>query len=501
MTPAASACSQGAAPTRSLHDADLPSHQRRPGVRHLSLVVAASLLVALGGCASVGPAPSTDPDVPVPDRWSDPSTKPSGPATPQAAEPAPRTPWWQQFDDPLMGEFIDAALSANPDLLKARAVWAQARALRVQAGAAQSPQLGTGASVTRTRQQQIDSTAWRTGLDASWEPDVFGALAATSRGRDADELASRADLANVQMALAAEVGQAYVQWRGTRQALRIARDNLAAQRETEDLVGWRVRAGLASSLDAEQARVSVQQLAASVETQQASLAQTAHQLAILLGRPPAALDERLGDGDRIPQTVGEWPVDVPADVLRRRPDVRAAEARLRAEGERLTAQQARRLPSFSVTGSLALQAATLGGLNGAGALARAVAAAVDWPLWDGGSRQGQINAQAAVQEQVRQAYRSALLTALQDVEDALALLGATQRQTAALEQADEAARNALLLARHRYQAGLIDFSTLLETQRSALSAQSSLSAARTNVALYRIRLYKALGGGVTGTPA
>lgn len=461
-----------------------------------------SLATLLGACAHLAPDDATTPrhGVNVPAGWS--TQTQAAPLSPAALahERTELARWWGRFDDPMMGDLIEAALQSSPDMLRARATLAQARALRNQAGAAQSPQVGTGASVSRSRQQQVGSTVWRGGLDASWEPDVFGALSATTRARDADVAASQADLATVHMTLAAEVGQAYAQWRGTRQALRIARDNLAAQRETETLVGWRVRAGLASSLDAEQARVSVQQLAASVETQQASLAQTGHQLAVLLGLPPAALDERLGDGERIPQTVGELPVDVPADVLRRRPDVRAAEASLQAESERLSAQKARRLPSFSISGSLALQAATLGGLSGAGALARTVAAAVDWPLWDGGSRQGQIDAQAAVLEQVRQSYRGTVLTALQDVEDALALLGATQRQVAALEQAEDAARNALLLARHRYQAGLIDFSTLLETQRSALSAQSSLSAARTNVALYRIRLYKALGGGVADAP-
>jgi len=125
----------------------------------------------------------------------------------------------------------------------------------------------------------------------------------------------------------------------------------------------------------------------------------------------------------------------------------------------------------------------------------AAAAAVSWPLWDGGSRQGKIDAQQAVLDQSRASYQAAVLTALQDVENALASLDATRTQLQALQLADEAARNALLLARQRYQAGLVDFSVLLDAQRSALTAQSSLASAQTDLGLNLIRLYKALGGG------
>ncbi len=452
----------------------------------LSLLIAA----ALSACAHGVPkeADTAERLQPAPASWS------RSTATTSASAEVLST-WWTQFDDPLLGELIHDALRANPDLLQARATLAQARALRSQTAASRSPQIGTSASVTRSRKQQVSTNTWSAGLDASWEADFFGALSSATRARDADVAAATADLATVQRSLSAEVATAYLQLRGARQTLRIAQDNLTAQQETATLIGWRVKAGLASSLDEEQAKLSVEQLRATLPTQEATIAVAEHQLGVLLGLSPNALQERLGTSERVPQVTSELPLALPAEVLRQRPDVRAAESRIQAEALRLQGKRAERLPTFAVNGSLALQAATAAALNGPGALVSAAAAAVDWPLWDGGSRKSQVEAQQAVLEQARQTYRSTVLTALQDVEDALTYLGSTQTRLVNLERADESARNALLLARHRYQAGLIDFTTLLDSQRSALTAQSSLATARTDLGLYRVRLYKALGGG------
>ncbi|WP_245909566.1 efflux transporter outer membrane subunit [Sphaerotilus hippei] len=403
--------------------------------------------------------------------------------------------WWQRFDDALLSTLIEESLQANTDLALAGSRLRQARALRDQQQAVDSPQLGSSASASRSRTRQVGSTSLSAGLDASWEPDFHGAQADRLRGREADVAAAAADLATTRMGLAAEVGLAHVQLRGARLALGIARDNLAAQDETLALMRWRVQAGLASSLDAEQARLSVETLRAALPARESAIAQYEHRIAVLLGRSPEALRPLLGDTSALPIDTSPLPAGVPAEVLRQRPDVRAAEWSLRAEAERLAGTRAERWPSFAITGSLALQAGTLAALTGPGALASAIGAAVSWPLWDAGERRALIEQQQEVLEQARLSYRSVVLTALEDVENALVALGATHRQTEALQQADEAARNALLLAQQRYQAGLIDFGTLLDAQRSALSAADSLASARTDASLNLIRLYKALGGG------
>jgi multidrug efflux system outer membrane protein len=465
-----------------------------PVSRHRLAPLLAASLLGLTACAQLGstaePAPPHPIATALPAGWS-----PATGQAPAALDLPALTAWWRQFDDPLLSALIDEALQANTSIQQARASLAQVRALRAQQAALGSPQLGSSAGITRSRSQQVGSTLYDAGLDASWEPDFFGSQAAAVRAREADISASAADLATVQMSISAEVGLAYLQLRGGYQGLRIARENLAAQQDTEALVGWRAQAGLASSLEAEQARLSVQQLRAAIPAQEASLRKTEFQIAVLLGQPPASLHERLGHSDRLPAAAPDLPTGVPADVLRLRPDVRAAEASIRAETERLRSSQAERWPSFSISGSLALKAATLGGLSAANAVVSAAAAAVSWPLWDGGSRQGKIDAQQAVLDQSRASYQAAVLTALQDVENALASLDATRTQLQALQLADEAARNALLLARQRYQAGLVDFSVLLDAQRSALTAQSSLASAQTDLGLNLIRLYKALGGG------
>lgn len=485
----------------------------RPGLLYRARWVPTSLLSGLlVACAS--PAPSVPSvshagaSVVMPSAWA--ATAPVASASAaashasQASAALDRTSlarWWQQFDDPLLVALIDEALQGNTDLAVARARLDQARALRDSQAAGASPQLGSSVGVSRSHTRSTGISSWQAGLDASWEPDFFGAQSSALRGRELDVAASVADLATTRMTVAAEVGIAYATLRGSRAQWRIARDNLAAQEQTLALTRWRAQAGLASTLDAEQARLSTEQLRANLPALEASIAQSEHRLAVLLGQPPAALRERLGSDDRLPASARDLPAGVPAELLRQRPDVRAAELAILAEAERLTQRQAQRWPSFRLSGSLALKAATLSGLGGAGALASSVAAAVDWPIWDGGTRRAAIDQQEAVLAQARASYRAAVLTALEDVENALTALAATRAQLDSLGQAQGAAQNAVLLARQRWQAGLIDFGTLLDAQRSALSADNSLAGARTNERLNLIRLYKALGGGWEETPA
>lgn len=447
-------------------------------------LLAAALLTA---CATPATAPPVTAAA-VMAQWSD------NTAAPRDAAALAR--WWSLFDDPLMGDLVQEALQANTHIRLARASLAQARALRTVTAAALQPQVDAGASAGRSRSGTARANSVRAGLDASWELDLFGANAQAARGADADVLTAQADLAATQVAIAGEVGQAYVQLRGYRQQLAYAQSSLQAQLETLQITQWRAQAGLVSSLDAEQARATAEQTRASLPTMASNIAQTEHRLAVLLALPPTALRERLGTAERIPQVASQTlPLGLPAETLRARPDVQAAEFAIQAEAARLAQRSAQRLPSFAISGSLAVQAATAAALTGGTAVISSVVAAVSWPLWDGGTARARRDAQAAVLEQSQVRYEATVLAALQDVEDALAAYRASQAQRQSLEQAHEAAQNALTLARQRYQAGLVDFTVLLDAQRTAFSVATSLASARTNEGLNLVLIYKGLGGG------
>ncbi len=467
----------------------------------------------LAGCATpLAPAHSDGaPPIAVPESWGGRSADPAGSAPLDGAALAR---WWRSFDDPLLGELIERALAANTDLQLARSRVIQARALRDVSAAAGSPSLdlsgSAGTSQSGRGSSALRSNSWRAGLDASWELDVWGRLGAGSRAAELDLATSQADRATTEAGVAAEVGLAYVQLRGSQHQLRIARDNLAALAQTTQITEWRAQAGLVSSLDAEQARASTAQQRASIGPLQNSVVQAGHRIAVLLGQAPSTLRAQLGIGETdttaaagsadtastppIP-SAQPLPAGLPAQVLRQRPDVRAAELSIQAESQRLAASRAAGRPSFAISGTLALQAATLGALGNPAATLATLGAAVNWPLLDGGARTAQIQAQQAVQAQAQIRYQAAVLTALEDVENALADLSYTQNRLTAYEAGVASARNALLLARQRYQAGLVDFSTLLEAQRTALSLDNGLAAAQTDLSLGRIRLNKALGGG------
>jgi outer membrane protein TolC len=195
-------------------------------------------------------------------------------------------------------------------------------------------------------------------------------------------------------------------------------------------------------------------------------------------------------------TLPPWPAaGLPAGLLRRRPDVRAAEAQATAALATLAQRQAERLPSFNISGRLGLQALTLAALGQPAALVSGISAGINWPLLDGGAARAQVEAQRAALEGARIAYQASVLTAQQDVENALVALRTGREQIASLERAAAAAVEVLSMARLRYQTGLTDFTPLLDAQRSALSAEDALASARTDLALNQVRLYKALGGG------
>jgi outer membrane protein, multidrug efflux system len=407
--------------------------------------------------------------------------------------------WWGRFNDPLLGALVDQALQANTSIRSAKIALQQSRALRDVQNARLFPAIAATGSGQRNQQDGIDgSSSFRVGIDASWEPDVFGARRNSLGAAQADVLSLSASFGDVKVSISAEVALAYIQLRNQQMRLMIARNNFESQNETLQIAVWRAQAGLITSVEVEQARNAAEQTAALIPAFTASIKKSQHALAVLLGQDPATLEEILDvpTGDvAIPQVANDLALEIPAQTLRQRPDIRAAEQRIRGALARVSVAQAARYPGFSIGGSIGLSALTLTGLTQGASLVRALLGSVTVPLFDGGLARAQTRAQEAILEQARLSYETVVLISLNDVADALVALKGDQARLVRLEAAADAASNAARLAQNRFTSGLIDFQIVLQTQRALLTSQDSLVSAKTEVSTDHVRLFKALGGG------
>jgi len=450
-----------------------------------------ALALLLAGCASVQvdrSAPGAALDVPA--QWSSPLV---------VADVQPPTAalarWWQQLGDAQLSALIAQAMHANPSLRSARqAVLAGRAQLAAQRGSLQ-PGLGASAAARRNYQDSGAGNSLSAGLDAAWEWDLFGRLDAGVRASTADLAATEAALQAAHVSLAAEVALAYVELRNQQQRLHIARSNLASQQQTLQITEWRLQAGLTTALVLEQARTGVAQTQAQIPALDAGITQARHALAVLTGQMPAALDDLLHATEPLPLPPQTLTLRFPAETLAQRPDIRAATQRVHAALARVDQADAARFPGLRLSGSLGLGGATFSALGAASAWAAATAASFSASLLDGGAARAQVRAQLAALEQARLAWQGAVLGALQEVEDALAQLHGNRQRLERLQVAAASAAIADLLAQQRYASGLVDFQTVLETQRSLLSAQDSVASTQASVLADHVRLYRALGGG------
>ena len=451
--------------------------------------------MALGGCASLKTPESSPPLTSIPAAWFA-DARPA--VTGQAQSPTALAQWWQRFNDPQLTALIQQALLTNTDARSAQASLRQARAQREARVAVLMPNVSAGVSGQRnTTGGSAASDSYSASLDASWEPDIFGGQRSSVNAAESDVQAARASLASVQVSMAAEVAVTYIEVRSLQARLAIARSNLDSLNESLQITRWRVQAGLTTSLDVEQAVAASEQTQAAIIALETSLTQTISSLSVLTGQVPGALQASLAVAAPIPQATGDLALALPADTLRQRPDVHAAEERISAALSSVAAADAQRYPSFRISGALGLRAMTLGGLTSGASAVSALLGGISVPLFDGGAIQAQVRSQEAALEQARVAYQATVLTALQDVEDALVSLQGNRERLARLQAAADAAANAELLARQRYGSGLIDFRTVLETKRTLLNTQDGVESTRASLSADHVRLYKALGGGWT----
>lgn len=402
--------------------------------------------------------------------------------------------WWQRFGDPVLDALVDKAITNNLDLAQARARLIQARESAVQAGAALLPSASaTGSGGRNFISPGADSGSYSLGATASWEVDLFGGNRRNREAARAEARAAGFDLATVRVSIVAETVTNYIQARLSQEQLRIARETLASQDDNLQIVRWRVQAGLVSSLDEEQARTQRAQTAAGIPTIEQSYRSALARIAVLTGEAPGVSTRALETPVALPMPPRGIATGIPADTLRQRPDVRSAERTLAAETARIGVVQSALFPALSIDGNIGTSALRLGNLGDV--ITGGLFAGISQLLFDGGAAASRVRAQKAATDGAFASYRQTVLTALEDVENGLVAVDATDERAKQNAIALDAASNSAVLARSQYQAGLTDFQTLLEAERSLLSSRNSEASGRADQSLAAVQLYRALGGG------
>ena len=472
-------------------------------------VILSVALLALGSNALAGSKPAA-PNVITPQSWIETDKVVSS----ESIENMSR--WWDRLGDATLSSLIERSLKSSPTWRTVQAKVRESQARRQLTVANRWPSLDSSGSVQKSNNMAPGVSASGTtyyssspsssgatyyyGNQVSWDPDLSGAKRKATRAADAEYQATLSDLRNTQVSLAAEVALDYLQLRSYEVRLGIARRNEATQSETLQLVEWRNQAGLASSVEVEQARANRDQTRAQIPSLEASLGQTQHTLELLVGVEPGNLTAELARSSTIPSPPDELAIGIPADAIRQRPDVRAAEQRITEQNALVAQQRAARYPSISFATSLGWQALT-GALTGGASTLRSLSSGFTQNLYDGGRIRQNIAIQSALQEQAVVNYESTVLKALKEVENAILAFAKNGERLEALSTAAEAARNAAQLAQNRYAAGLVDFQTVLDTERTVLNLEDSVATTQADRTTSVVQLYQAMGGGWSGPSA
>jgi multidrug efflux system outer membrane protein len=461
--------------------------------------IAAALLAALAGC-KVGPN-YTVPQTATPEAWSEPLE--AG----LTAEPADLRVWWKSFGDATLDSLVDRALAGNLDLKEAAARLREARAIRGVVGADQLPTVNASGSAATQHFSgntfggpnsfpgQTDDL-YQVGFDATWELDFFGRVRRSVEAAEADIGGAVESQRDARVVLVSEVARNYAEYRSAQARLLIANQNVAIQQDTLDLSRDRLRAGLSSELQTSQALAQLETTRSLIPPIALAQKQAAHRLDVLLGLMPGALEPELGAGAAVPPTPAAVPIGLPAELLRRRPDIRRAERTLAAATARIGVAKADLYPRFTLDGSFGLASDRFGSLFqrdsrtwGAGPLA------VSWPVFDAGRVRSAVHVQEARQEQALAAYERTVLQAYEDVANSLSAYARIKERRDSLASAAAANQSAVDLANDLWRRGLTDFLNVIDTQRALFLAQDQLAQSDASVTTSLIALYKALGGG------
>ena len=434
------------------------------------------------------------PDQAMPEHW----TSPTNTGTSVAVEQPPVSieRWWQEFKDPVLDSLVRRALESNLDLEAAAARVRQARATMGVVGAGLYPNVNASSSYSVDGVVRGGSTElWRTGLDATWELDIFGGIRRSVEASSANLQATLEDRRDVQVTLLGELATDYFQYRGLQQELSIAESNLEAQQRNVTLTQSKKKLGTGTELDVSQAQVQVAGTQAQMASLESARQQALYAISVLLGRQPTALDTELQDKSPIPAPPSVLPVGVPSELLRRRPDIRRAERQLAAATAQIGVATADLYPHFSLSAGLGVQGPTFASMGNVNDGTWSLGPGISWPLFAAGRIRSNIEVQNALQSQAMTTFRKTVIVALQEVQNALVAFAKEQERRVALTTAVEGSQRSVAYATRRYQQGLTDFLSVLDAQRSLFASQVALVQSDRAVGTDAVALYKALGGG------
>jgi outer membrane protein, multidrug efflux system len=494
-------------------------------MKHLSIprefIFLCAALSGIVGC-TVGPN-FTPPHADTPPGWTDMALQPgqAGTSGQVTTNPADEGAWWAGFRDPALSALIELAATSNLDLQEASLRIAEARAQVTIAAADQFPMLAGNSSymVQRFSQKTVQGSLfssigsiggsvgraipsfpnpydqYQVGFDASWEPDLFGRVRRSVEAANADSQASVEDRYGALVSLEGEIARSYVDLRGAQLKHSIVNENLVTQRDILTLTQQRQQAGLTNDLD-------VSNATAQVTSTQSQLPQLARQIALdidqlseLLAREPGALRTELSNAKPIPPTPPAIAIGLPGDLIRRRPDIRAAEARLHAATARIGTATADLFPRITLNAALGTQAESFPDLAGWSSRFLNLGPSIDIPIFKGGKLRANVRLQDIREQEAGVTYAKTVLTAVHEVENALVAYNTEQARQQSLEATATENRNTLALARQRYQSGLSAFLDVLDAERTLQQTELSLADSTASVSTDLIALYKALGGG------
>jgi outer membrane protein, multidrug efflux system len=479
--------------------------------------------LTLASCA-VGPN-FVKPKPDVPPQWSATALAggPSRAGTVSSAEPQVLE-WWTSFHDPTLTSLVERSAAANLDVREAVLRIEEARAQRALAAASLWPTLSANAGYSR---QRVSSTTpngllfepqfqhflpaglgitnpfnqYQLGLSASWELDLFGSVRRSVEAANADTQAQIESAHNVLLSLASDVADAYIDLRGAQLRRSIVQHSLATERDVLKLTEQRWNAGLTTDLDVENAASEVRTTEAELPPLEREITQDINQLSELMDRPPDTLHSELQQSEPVPPVPPTVPIGVPADLARRRPDIRQAEANLHAATARVGVAVANLFPQLTLSASGGFQSLGLSRLIETASHFASIGPTLELPIFQGGALRATLRLQDVREKEAAIDYARTVLQALREVENALAAYGSDQDQRVSLAAASEASANALTIARQRYEAGVTNFIDVLNAERTLQQNQLSLAEATTAVSTDLVALYKALGGGWEEPPA
>ncbi len=429
----------------------------------------------------------------------------ASPEVPQAPTADVLASWWEALGDPILASLVELALEQNRDIRSAQAKFVEARAALGISRSATLPWLDGGASAMRSQtgedgtfngQQVGPADHYRLGIDASWEIDFSGGQALKIEAAAADLQARYGALHSAWVTLSSEVALNYISLRTLQKQLKVAEGNRALQAETVELLQSQFDSGLSDELALSQARYTLEQTGSSIPPLRASIEAAMNRMALLVGQVPGSLEAMLGEYRPLPKPEPVDLVGIPANALRQRPDLYAAERLLAAQVARKEASRKEFLPKLTLIGSIGLESiSSARGLSSSDGFGFSFGPQIKWPLFHGGAIRDNIRVQTAREEQALAAYEQTVLQAVAEVRDALTAETQERERNRFLARGVTAARTAYEVAEDRYLNGLSDFNNVISAQSALLNLEEQHAVSEGEMLANLVRLFKALGGG------